>query len=462
MDNKKKLTPIRIFIASPGDLAEERVRFRQAIDEVNRVKALPLGVQLIPMGWEDALPRKGRPQGLINADVESCDLFVLLLWKRWGTPSGEYGSGTEEEFELARRTSDTGNGKPEIWLYFKKVPDEMLADPGSQLGQVLAFRRKIESERAFLFRTYESVESWEQEFRQHLALWLDRLPPFIIPPESIELPTEFEDRLRKLESEIERRAQEEGSAQAKLDYKAAMLGKRAIKAAKRGRLTEAETLFASSLELKDNPDIAFAYGLFLGQIHPTSQRPERYENIFKEIGTELRGTGASQSNAAELLSAVIEGGDVRSVIDTLTTKVVLILGRFTPERKVVLDALRAELRERGYLPVLFDFEKPSSLDMTETISTLAHLSRFIIADITDARSIPQVLARIVPQLPSVPVQPMLQGSAEEYGLFGDFNFYPWVLETFRYSTPADAVIAIRETVIERAEAKVSVLRDRIR
>jgi hypothetical protein len=68
----------------------------------------------------------------------------------------------------------------------------------------------------------------------------------------------------------------------------------------------------------------------------------------------------------------------------LTSKVVLVLGRFTPDRKVVLDAIRDELRKRDYAPVLFDFEKPSSRDITETVRTLVHMARFVIADITAA------------------------------------------------------------------------------
>lgn len=63
-----------------------------------------------------------------------------------------------------------------------------------------------------------------------------------------------------------------------------------------------------------------------------------------------------------------------------------ILGRFTEERKAVLEVIRNELRKRDYLPVLFDFEKPASRDLTETISTLAHMARFVMADITDAKS----------------------------------------------------------------------------
>src|SRR3989442_7719611 len=83
---------------------------------------------------------------------------------------------------------------------------------------------------------------------------------------------------------------------------------------------------------------------------------------------------------AQFIYLLLNNEKIRHVIDTITTKVVLILGRFTPERKAVLDAMREELRTRGWLPVLFDFDKPGHRDLTETISTLAHMARFIISD----------------------------------------------------------------------------------
>ena len=135
---------------------------------------------------------------------------------------------------------------------------------------------------------------------------------------------------------------------------------------------------------------------------------------------------------AQFIYLLLNNQKIRSVIDTITSKVVLILGRFTPERKVVLDAIRDELRKRDYLPVLFDFEKPASRDLTETVSTLAHMARFVIADITDAKSIPQELMAIVPNMPSVPVQPLLLASQQEYGMFEHFRNYPWVLEEVLY------------------------------
>jgi hypothetical protein len=64
---------------------------------------------------------------------------------------------------------------------------------------------------------------------------------------------------------------------------------------------------------------------------------------------------------AQFVYLLLHNEKIRRVIDTITSKVVLILGRFSlPERKQVLDALRDELRksERGYVPVVFDFERP--------------------------------------------------------------------------------------------------------
>src|SRR6266700_3448772 len=156
---------------------------------------------------------------------------------------------------------------------------------------------------------------------------------------------------------------------------------------------------------------------------------------------------------AQFIYLLLNNPKIRDVIDTIAKKATLILGRFTSERKVVLDALREALRTRGYLPILFDFEKPASRDITETVSTLAHLAKFVIADITDAKSIPQELQLIVPNLPSVPVQPLILTSQHEYGMFEHFTRFPWVLPVYCYADETSLLQSLNEKVILPAEEK---------
>ena len=155
----------------------------------------------------------------------------------------------------------------------------------------------------------------------------------------------------------------------------------------------------------------------------------------------------------QFIYLLLNNQKVRDVINTITSKAVLILGRFTEERKIVLDALRNKLRELNYLPILFDFDRPSSRNLTETISTLAHIARFVIADITGAGSIPQELQRVIPGLPSLPIQPLLLSSESEYGMFFDLLDYPWVLEPFVYENLEMLLESMSAKIIGPAMAK---------
>ena len=90
---------------------------------------------------------------------------------------------------------------------------------------------------------------------------------------------------------------------------------------------------------------------------------------------------------------------------------------------------------------------------------MAHLARFIIADITEPRSIPQELEAIVPHLASVPIQPLLQGSSTECGMFGDFSNYPWVLDIHRYKNEGELLKSIAEKVIGPEAKRVELLKN---
>jgi hypothetical protein len=164
---------------------------------------------------------------------------------------------------------------------------------------------------------------------------------------------------------------------------------------------------------------------------------------------------------AQFIYLLLHNEKIRDVIDTVTSKAVLILGRFTVDRKAVLDSLREELRKHDYLPILFDFAVPAERDITETVSLLARMARFIIADLTDPSSIPKELEAIVPSL-AVPVQPLLEGSSRPYAMFKDYWKYEWVLPVYRYEGLEPLLATLAEKVIAPAEAKAKGLAERRR
>ena len=128
---------------------------------------------------------------------------------------------------------------------------------------------------------------------------------------------------------------------------------------------------------------------------------------------------------------------------------------------MVLDAIRDDLRKRDYLPVLFDFEKPDSKDLTGTVTTLANMARFIIADLTDPSSVPHELATIIPTT-LVPVQTILLDGQHEYAMFANLKRrYHWVLEPYQYRSEQSLMEHLGDGVIAPAEAKVKGLRDEL-
>jgi hypothetical protein len=164
---------------------------------------------------------------------------------------------------------------------------------------------------------------------------------------------------------------------------------------------------------------------------------------------------------AQFIYLLLHNEKIRHVIDTITSKSVLILGRFTPERKKILDALREELREHHYLPILFDFDVPANRDITETVSLLARMARFIVADLTEPNSIPKELEAIVPDL-AVPVQPLLEGSTRPFAMFKNYWKYDWVLPVYRYERLETLLAALPDKVIGPAETKVKALEEKRR
>jgi uncharacterized protein YjbI with pentapeptide repeats len=108
---------------------------------------------------------------------------------------------------------------------------------------------------------------------------------------------------------------------------------------------------------------------------------------------------------AQFVYLLLHNEKIRNVIDTIGKKGVLLLGRFTEGRLQILERLREKLRNLGYVPMVFNFDKPETKDFTETVRLLANLSHFVIVDITNPRSAPLELQATVPDymVPFVPI-----------------------------------------------------------
>ena len=161
---------------------------------------------------------------------------------------------------------------------------------------------------------------------------------------------------------------------------------------------------------------------------------------------------------AQFIYLLLNNENVRNVIDTVTSKVVLILGRFTEERKAVLNAIRDSLVLMNLTPIICDFAKPLSKDITGTVETLARMARFIIADLTDPSSIPHELASIIPLLRTTPILPIQLEGKEIYGTFKDFYAYNWVLHPYFYKDEQSLISSLAE-VIEPANQMAKKIRN---
>ena len=163
-----RATVIPIMIASPGDVSEERNIIRNVIHEWNDVNAVVNHTILTAVGWEThASPELGeRPQELINSRVlRECDLLVGVFWTRFGTPTGEADSGTQEEIE-----KHVAAGKPAM-IYFSSRPVVPESIDVEQYKAVQAFKEKCKEDG--LIEVYDDSQQFRSKFAKQLQVCLN-------------------------------------------------------------------------------------------------------------------------------------------------------------------------------------------------------------------------------------------------------------------------------------------------
>lgn len=169
-----KIEKLKIFLASPADVARERKSVHSVVDELNQTTAPALDITLEVIDSSRAFPGLGKDgQAIINeqlGDMQEYALMVVIFWKRIGTPTRRDISGTVEELNRAIK-SFRRKRKPAIWIYFSNAPfNPTTPDDIKQKAGVIDLKSKLRGKG--LWHDYENAASFATHFRKHLTTWL--------------------------------------------------------------------------------------------------------------------------------------------------------------------------------------------------------------------------------------------------------------------------------------------------
>jgi Domain of unknown function (DUF4062) len=170
---------LRVMIASPGDVAEERVAVTEEIHRWNDANAFARKLVLLPIKWEThSTPQQGdHPQAIINRQLlEDADIVVAIFGTRIGTRTEEYVSGTVEEIKKHVAAGKIAK------IYFSDVPVPPSSLNPEQYALVQEFRTECQS--TGLFATFNNAQQFRTDFKQHLDLELNQARYlWLSPPE---------------------------------------------------------------------------------------------------------------------------------------------------------------------------------------------------------------------------------------------------------------------------------------
>lgn len=177
----KTETILKVFVASPGEMADERTILEEVVTELNLTLPGNFGIRLELIRWEThAFPDVGvDAQDVINRQIrDDYDVFIGLLGSRFGTPTGRAASGTEEEFERAYARYLRDKTSVSIMIYFRDAPIALSQIDPQQLIQIRQFQEKLKG-LGDLYWSFKDRDEFSKLLRLHLtrhvSIWHGRL-----------------------------------------------------------------------------------------------------------------------------------------------------------------------------------------------------------------------------------------------------------------------------------------------
>ena len=161
----KQITQYELLISCPGDIIDEVKIIEDVVEKFNQQFSATLGISILTRHWsKSSYPQSGsKPQQIINQQVvEECDAAIAMFWTRFGTPTDQYGSGSEEEIEIMLE-----KGK-QIFMYFCDKQVEPSKIDSKQYNKILKFREKYKTKG--LFYCYNTNEEFKELINAHLTM----------------------------------------------------------------------------------------------------------------------------------------------------------------------------------------------------------------------------------------------------------------------------------------------------
>ncbi len=171
----RSITQYKIFIASPSDVNEERLLIKEQVDLLNKSFCKNLSITLDVVGWEtDVYPEIGdEAQAVINNQIgDDYDIFIGIMWQRFGTPTKNFESGTEEEYNKTLRRSKKSEVK--LMFYFKEADISWSNLNLEQLTKVQNFKETLKTD-GVLYFPYKTISDFKTMIAKHLMMNLSDL-----------------------------------------------------------------------------------------------------------------------------------------------------------------------------------------------------------------------------------------------------------------------------------------------
>ena len=158
------VTVYDLLISCPGDVKDAVNVINEVVESFNQKYISTLNIGIRTRYWKkSSYPQLGgKPQELLNKQfVEDCDLAVAIFKTRFGTPTDEYGSGSEEEIEIML---DVGR---QVFLYFDDSPVSPSDIDADQYQKVKDFEEKYRTRG--IYYNYKSLEEFRTHFDAHIT-----------------------------------------------------------------------------------------------------------------------------------------------------------------------------------------------------------------------------------------------------------------------------------------------------